>query len=238
MRALLLVTLVFLIPARLTAQPKIEKYFFDASWKVVDSTVAHYVIYFTYNDSINGSGSIKRTTINGNPVSETHFSNMQEKIRDGISEEYDETGRIKLKSTYQNGKLNGEQTKYYHSGGIRKKEIYENDKITSKRCYTLSGKDTACVENESLPQYPGGQSALLKFISDNVKYPEKAYNEKITGTVIVQFIIDEHGKIIKTKVAKPIHPLLDEEALRVINLMPTWTPAMKDEQPVPVQFSL
>ena len=95
-----------------------------------------------------------------------------------------------------------------------------------------------------MPQFPGGEMALRKFISENIKYPVEAKDKGIQGKVFVNFVINENGKIENTKVVRNAHPLLDAEALRVISLMPDWTPgkqsgkAVSVSYTIPVQFAL
>ena len=98
---------------------------------------------------------------------------------------------------------------------------------------------------EVLPTYPGGQAALDKFINDNVTYPDKAIDNNKEGTVIVGFGIDENGKVTNAKVTSPVvGDGLEEEALKVINKMPTWTPGMlkgkkvKSHYALPIRFQL
>lgn len=80
------------------------------------------------------------------------------------------------------------------------------------------------VSVEEKPMYPGGDAALLKFISENTIYPIIAKENSIQGKVFIQFIIDKEGKVANVKVAKGVDPNLDAEALRVVNMMPKWTP--------------
>lgn len=75
------------------------------------------------------------------------------------------------------------------------------------------------------PEFPGGYSALIEFIKENVQYPEQALADSIQGRVYVSFVVDSTGKITQPEVARGIHPLLDAEALRVVQLMPDWIPA-------------
>ena len=104
--------------------------------------------------------------------------------------------------------------------------------------------ESVFVQVEEMPQFPGGEMALRKFISENIKYPVEAKDKGIQGKVFVNFVINENGKIENTKVVRNAHPLLDAEALRVISLMPDWTPgkqsgkAVSVSYTIPVQFAL
>jgi len=100
------------------------------------------------------------------------------------------------------------------------------------------------VAVESNPSYPGGTDALLKFLKENLKYPEAALKNKVEGTVVVQYTIDSKGNIKLAKVMRGISPELDQEALRVTNLITGWKPGMQNNKPIarvvtmPVQFIL
>ena len=89
---------------------------------------------------------------------------------------------------------------------------------------------------EDKPIFPGGDAALMKFIGDNTKYPEIAKENGIQGRVFIQFVIDKKGAVTKVQVAKGVDPYLDAEALRVVRLLPNWSPGKQRGKPVPVTF--
>jgi protein TonB len=89
---------------------------------------------------------------------------------------------------------------------------------------------------EDKPVFPGGDAALMKFIADNTKYPEIAKENGIQGRVFIQFVIDKVGNVTKVTVAKGVDPYLDEEAMRVVKSLPSWTPGKQRGKPVPVTF--
>ena len=91
---------------------------------------------------------------------------------------------------------------------------------------------------EKMPEYPGGDEARVKFLVENVKYPEEARKNGISGTVYITFIVEKDGKISNVKVLKGVDELLDNEALRVVKLMPVWQPGVQRGKPVRVQFNM
>lgn len=99
-------------------------------------------------------------------------------------------------------------------------------------------KDPIPILVETMPEYPGGEKAMYKFISKKLKYPKKARRKEIEGRVYVQFIIDKKGNVTKAKVLKGIGYGCDKEALRVVNKMPKWKPGTQRGKPVPVKFTL
>lgn len=86
-------------------------------------------------------------------------------------------------------------------------------------------------------QFVGGQDSLMSFIRKNAKYPEKAKAEKKSGNVYVSFIVDTTGEVTDVKIKRGVSPELDEEAIRVVKLMPKWKPAHQEGKLVKQQFS-
>ncbi len=91
---------------------------------------------------------------------------------------------------------------------------------------------------EVMPQYPGGPIAMLKYIKENIKYPEQAMKEGIQGRVTVSFIIEKDGSISDVKAVRSVHPLLDKEAVRMVKSMPKWSPATQNGKPVRVRYNV
>ncbi len=95
-------------------------------------------------------------------------------------------------------------------------------------------EDTTSV----LPSFPGGTEALKQFISDNLKYPPQAEKEGIEGRVVCSFIVLGDGTVSDIEVAQSAHPLLDNEAVRVLKLMPKWNPGKQHGVPISVRYTL
>ena len=89
---------------------------------------------------------------------------------------------------------------------------------------------------EVMPQYPGGQIAMMKYIMENMKYPEQAMKKGIQGRVAVSFIVEKDGSISNVSPIHPVHTLLDKEAVRVVKSMPKWSPGKQNGKPVRVQL--
>ncbi|MFA6924227.1 MAG: energy transducer TonB [Bacteroidales bacterium] len=91
---------------------------------------------------------------------------------------------------------------------------------------------------EEMPQYPGGDEARVRFLQENVKYPQEAKNNGIQGKVYVTFVIDEKGNVTDVRIIRSIGGGCDAEALRVIKLMPKWLPGKQSGKPVRVQYNM
>jgi len=91
---------------------------------------------------------------------------------------------------------------------------------------------------EDMPEFPGGEIALRKFIANAIKYPVIAQENGIQGKVYVNFVVDKDGSVINAKIARGVDPSLDKEALRVVNSLPKWKPGMQRGKPVKVSYTV
>lgn len=91
---------------------------------------------------------------------------------------------------------------------------------------------------EKMPEFPGGEGALLQFLNKNIKYPIIAQENGIQGRVSCQFTVNRDGSIVDAVVIRGVDPSLDKEALRVINTMPKWKPGMQRGKPVRVKYTV
>ncbi|NCC10256.1 MAG: TonB family protein [Bacteroidia bacterium] len=107
-----------------------------------------------------------------------------------------------------------------------------------KKVTVVSSDDDLFIAVEQMPDFPGGQGALMEFLKNNVKYPKEAATSAIQGRVIVQFVIMKDGTVAQPKVVRAVDPSLDAEALRVIRLMPKWTPGKQRGKAVNVKYTV
>jgi len=91
---------------------------------------------------------------------------------------------------------------------------------------------------EQQPEFPGGMEAYLDFMAKNIKYPAECEKNGVEGRVLVDVVIDEEGNVTEPKVKKSVDPLLDAEALRVVKMMPKWTPGMNEGKAVKVLYTV
>lgn len=92
---------------------------------------------------------------------------------------------------------------------------------------------------EEMPEFPGGQDEMLKFISKNIKYPDQAKDKDIQGTVYLKFIVEKNGKLshIET-IRRNLGSGLNEEAIRIVQIMPAWKPGRQNGNAVRVEYIL
>ena len=97
---------------------------------------------------------------------------------------------------------------------------------------------------EELPEFPGGATEFMKWLTKNLRYPPAAQQHKVQGKVVAQFIVNKDGTVSDIEILKPVDPSLDREALRVLRMMPKWKAGMQDAKPcrtqvcIPIVFKL
>lgn len=119
-----------------------------------------------------------------------------------------------------------------------KAEAEAQPKADAPEAIVPDGDDKVYDVVEQQPEFPGGTSGLAKWLGDNIKYPAEAAKQGIEGRVIVQFVVGIDGTVSNVKLMRPVNPLLDQEALRVVTAMPKWTPGKQDGKPVAVKYTI
>ena len=116
------------------------------------------------------------------------------------------------------------------------------DTMTTSKEVTVIGyaqfTDKVYESVEVMPEFPGGQAELLKFVAKSIKYPTEAQRRGAQGRVIVKFVVETNGSISNIHVVKGIDPLLDAEAIRVCTTMPTWAPARQEGKAVRCYYTI
>jgi TonB family protein len=154
---------------------------------------------------------------------------------------------IGLMPDWKPGKQNGKAVDVAYTIPIQfalKSDDKKSPEVTAVGYRKTNPDGQPYVVVEQMPQFPGGEKELMKFIGDNVKYPAQAAAEKAQGTVIMTFVVRSDGKVDQLNVERGVHPALDAEATRVLGLMPAWSPGVQGGKPVdvaytvPIQFKL
>lgn len=130
----------------------------------------------------------------------------------------------------------------------------DNKEGTEDRNVTRTLKDEVVVEKpvekpkevkeeifrsvEQMPQFPGGDAALMKYLSSHINYPPMAAENNVQGKVILQFVVEKDGRVGEVKVARSVDKDLDKEAIRVVKSLPKFTPGRQNGQPVRVWYTL
>jgi protein TonB len=106
--------------------------------------------------------------------------------------------------------------------------------------YVVCDEDTTIypVMVDKHPEYPGGDEARIKLLQENLQYPRAAREAGIEGKVFVGFVVEKDGSLTNFSIVRGVHPLLDNEALRVVKMMPKWIPGKQRGKAVRVQYQV
>ncbi|GHS91858.1 protein TonB [Bacteroidia bacterium] len=114
----------------------------------------------------------------------------------------------------------------------REKDAEEKSEHSSKEIKETGEQPLNPEEVDTMPEYPGGRGALIRYIYQNLKYPSVALKQRIQGKVVCSFIVMEDGSIFDVKLEQSVYIFLDDEALRVLRTMPQWKPGIKNGKSV------
>jgi TonB family protein len=101
-----------------------------------------------------------------------------------------------------------------------------------------TAEETVLQQAEIMPEFPGGQDAMMKYLAEQIKYPEEARKNKEQGNVFVSFVIDKSGAVRNAEIKRGVSATIDAEAIRVVSNMPAWRPAENKGEKVSVQYVL
>ena len=131
---------------------------------------------------------------------------------------------------------------------LNKKNKYEFDTDSTGAVFLVKSKEQKPRQLEEeeqvffivedMPEFPGGDIALRKYIANSIKYPEISIENGIQGKVYVSFVVTKDGTIANAKIARGVDPSIDKEALRVVNTLPKWKPGYQRGEPVNVSYTV
>jgi len=161
-----------------------------------------------------------------------------EYLKDGIYKEWYENGQLRKEIEYKEGKMNGHYISYWENGQIKREEYIGSDKSVGGKCFDQFGNEIKYTPMEQMPEFPGGEVMLIRFMCNNIKYPIVMQVSNVQGKVVAQFVVGKDGSLSDIRIKRSIHPAGDKEALRIISLMPKWKPGIKEDEPVSVTYIL
>jgi len=166
------------------------------------------------------------------------------KVAQSVSPELDQEA-IRVVSTmpkWKPGMQKGQAVRVQYSLPIAFKLQGDTGKASTngKEEPRITGPDANGVYTvvEDMPQYPGGMQACLDFIGKNTQYPATAHKDGIQGKVIVQFVVNKDGTLSNIHVVRSIRQDLDNEAMRIVKMMPTWQPGKLKGKAVPCKYTI
>jgi len=193
-------------------------------------------------DLKNGNGSLTEFSII-NETNNKHICltrNYKDRLLHGEIVGYNYDGKISFKGYYFKGYMDG-KWKFYNSKGKIDKEktySYSNGLTEDSTEYQTMNYEAKFTVIQRAPRfYNNDIQGFIDFISQNLQYPSECIINRIEGSVDVQFTVNALGQVVDAKVNRSSHPLLDREALRVINLSPMWIPGLQFGTPVNVEIT-
>lgn len=171
-------------------------------------------------------------------VSATGEINNVELIR-GIGESCDKEAIrvVKAMPKWTPGKEKGKEVAVYYTIPIVFRLTDDKPVKTTNQHHT-SQNDKLYSVVEQMPAFPGGEKAMMKYISDNLKYPESAQTNGVQGRIVIRFVVSASGEINDVELMRGIDDACDQEAIRVVKAMPKWTPGKLNGKEVAVYYTL
>ncbi len=140
----------------------------------------------------------------------------------------------KIKSGLEDGVWKG----FYADGTLFSEETFNEKGLVEGKSYDPDGKVYAYTKIQVMPEFKGGDEELKRFLQRNVNYPWKEQSNDIQGTVVIRFTVGEYGKLVDAKVFRSASTNFDKEALRVVKMLPDFTPGKMRGRPVSVYYNV
>lgn len=205
----------------------LEEYRYDKLGRLTYSLHPHINYYYAQTDTLVRA---KEFLNNKGNRDSTHYYYPNGKLMSLIT--YSIDGKSKETRQFnESGEMIYHSTK---SEGAEEKILFGNNKLT----IDFYEEDDALEFAEAMPEYPGGSKALFSYLSGETNYPRLARDYELSGTVYIAFHVDTDGSISNAYIMRPLNPILEFEALRVIESMPPWKPGLQNDQPVKVLYKI
>ena len=213
------------------AQAKEDNFYvFDKNWKGTDVKNG---VYFLRIHQTNDNSYVWLTyNMFGPRISELSYADKEAKMLNGQCFFYHPNGMLDSSGKYDNGVPNGEWGFFNEEGRTIRRKDYDNGIVVKDTLYAERKADTVAKElpvpGEVESSFAGGPKGWAQYLNKNFTYPQRAQSAKVSGKIVLQFIVDQTGKVEEPEIFKSAEYSLDEEALRIIQRSPAWLPASKD----------
>lgn len=209
---------------------------FESHWKESSKAVADY--YRVYKKTAKGF-IVYDKFINNNIQMIAEVSEIKpELIQSGYSIYYNIDGSISSHGFSKFDKRNGDWVIYDDNKKDSSLFEYKDGLVIAKKGLSIPSERNY-VLTDIMPEFQGGVREMRIFLENKINYPKEARKKDWQGKTYIKFIIDERGNVVNPKIIKSSgHTILDDEALRVVKLMPKWKPGKQDHKVVPVEINL
>lgn len=232
----LILLLIFFFPLNGLCQ---DTTFFDfTGLKVADKTKSYYYQFLIFNPKDSNQAKVYEIFTSGSKKAKWFYSRASQKELHGSYLEWYENGQLKIDATYSRGDLHDTLYTYWINGQLKRKDVYSYGEFIEGEIFDDLGRKRLYYDFYIMPEFPGGEEALFRYLGTNLEYPPDARDRGEQGIIYVTFQISEDGKVKNLEVLKGVSEPLDNEALRVVREGPDWIPGMKDGEKVAVQYNL
>jgi TonB family protein len=240
MKNLHLCSILLLLPLFATAQ---EKTYYTRFHEPTDAN-SEYDYYETIEVRSGNLFYVQQRRANDSLIFEGAYSSYVPKkwmsyVPEGVHKHYRrQGGALFYTETYKDGKKHGDLQSYYPGGQLKRVETYKNGEFVTGHCLQEDGSARPFTRLEIKPEYPGGENAMYMYIQKNLVYPKLAMDNDVQGKVLTSFVVNKDGHVSDATILKDPGAGCGQEAVRLINGMPAWTPGYMDDEPVKVKFTL
>ncbi len=234
--------------------------YLSADFDEVPQPEAAYYRVVRITDPKTGRGYQKDFFINGEKYEEINFSKV-DSVRDGLSlnwhrngqlekrtmyvknqvvgksEAWFENGKLRWEQPHVNGKLEGDMNVFHPNGQRKRHEVYAQGKLVKGTCYDENEQEVPFYPFEVMPQFPGGDKEMFKYLAQSFRKGIKAHPKKVNGLVVFSFVVNQNGDVVQFRVVKTTHEFLGEIGRKVVQAMPKWSPGIQDGEKVPVKYT-
>lgn len=170
----------------------------------------------------------------GKMYSEQYFSDYKNRIQDGSFKCWYENNQLKFECNYIENKINGIVNSYWENGTIKRKDNYAEGKLTEGNCFDKNGNTINHFDFITIPEFPGGLQAYMKYAVKNYKMPNIEKN--IKGKINACFEIDTEGNLHNIQILNSLELPFDLEYLRMLSKMPKWLPGKIENESTYFEF--
>lgn len=182
--------------------------------------------------------------LSGRPKSVNHQINISKSskkenyVNEGRFQTWYENGQLRREINYHHNAYEGELHTYWKNGSAKRHDVYSAGKLIMGKCFASDGSEIPYYPLEIPAEYDGGPTEMMNFINKNLRYPEDAREDGVSGIQEVTFTVNIDGSINDIRTKKIRHLSLMKEVSRVVSIMPTWKPATFDGVPYKSSYSL
>ncbi len=240
----MLTILLLAVGVTVKAQQDEMVYVFDANWKPTKIKNAHFMLHRRHISDTCWQWEFYHFI--GPLLKTEQYRDKDGSIPEGVARYYNEKGINDSVTHYLRGKKNGDSWRLFgDSLQYKYKYVFRDDSLMEMtEVSTLNRDTTHKYSDERESEYPGGLKSWFKYLNENLRYPPRALEQNIQGTVQVGFVIDKYGNVLDPYIARSLEFSVDEEAIRIVKGSGTWLAAYQNGDEVksykmqPINFKL